>query len=116
MQLASFCDTAFVFLEVQCPKQCIVLIVDSEYLMASLVNSLGKMAPIQLHEEVDDDLGEARVVHLITLLDILVLYFDKRNIPTEGLMQLVNIDIGDHLYLSTMTKIYEKRENFLFKG
>ncbi|GKE05912.1 hypothetical protein Tco_1397930, partial [Tanacetum coccineum] len=30
--------------------------------------------PLSCHEEVDDDLGEAMVVHLITLLDILVFY------------------------------------------
>nr|GEV13028.1 retrovirus-related Pol polyprotein from transposon TNT 1-94 [Tanacetum cinerariifolium] len=64
------------------------------------------------HEEVDDDLGEARVLHLITPFGILGLYLINKVPPQK----LVDIDIGNHLYLSTVTKISEKRKNCLFKG
>ncbi|GKF92539.1 hypothetical protein Tco_0279258, partial [Tanacetum coccineum] len=57
---------------------------DSEFLMSSFVNSFGKMTPYScVHEEVDDDLGEARVVHLITLFDILVLYLINEIFPQK---------------------------------
>nr|GEW40805.1 Gag-Pol polyprotein [Tanacetum cinerariifolium] len=71
------------------------------------------MAPYScVHEEVDDDLGEARVLHLITPFGILGLYLINKVLPQK----LVDIDIGNHLYLSTVTKISEKRKNCLFKG
>ncbi|GJY83734.1 hypothetical protein Tco_0497110 [Tanacetum coccineum] len=86
-----------------------------------LVSSWNRL--ILSHEEVDDDLGEARVVHLITSLDILVIYLVNKVLPQKkllikpasnfcpGLLQLVDIESGDHFIHPPMTKIYEKREN-----
>ncbi|GJV00187.1 hypothetical protein Tco_1329457 [Tanacetum coccineum] len=78
------------------------------------------------HEEVDDDLGETRVVHLITLFGILVLYLINKILPQKTLvddctkrspwlMQFVDVDICDHLYLSTVTKFSKKCKDCLFK-
>nr|GFB69213.1 hypothetical protein [Tanacetum cinerariifolium] len=78
------------------------------------------------HEEIDDNLGETRIVHLITLFGILVLYLINKILPHKAhvddcnkrspwLMQFVDVDICDHLYLTTVTKFSKKCEDCLFK-
>nr|GEY53718.1 hypothetical protein [Tanacetum cinerariifolium] len=63
------------------------------------------------HEEVDDDLGESRVVHHITLFGILVLYLINKVL----LQKFVDVDICDHLYLFSVTKLSKKGKDCLFK-
>ncbi|GJS15753.1 hypothetical protein Tco_0410225 [Tanacetum coccineum] len=51
---------------------------------------------LQLHEEVDDDLGEAKVVHLITLLDILVLYLINEIFPQKVVEVVVEMVVMEY--------------------
>ncbi|GJX47398.1 hypothetical protein Tco_0272588 [Tanacetum coccineum] len=59
-------------------------------------------------KKVDDDFVNEGSTSQLLLLTFL--FSTDNKVFTEGLMQLVDIDIDDHFYLSTVTEISEKCE------